>query len=427
MKTIKNWKKKKIKELENKINIHEKENLKLKDELKEKSEEARAQENLIKEKNKEAEKKKLDPKKIVEGENELSIGLERLYKTSDQMNKEHLELNELTEATKIFTIIMGKTKNKAIQQMRKGDVFVNNTAANLVEFGKYANSNYIKNKEKIAQMTIENGQLENDVESDCQELNALEEKDSKTAAAAGGASFYVSFSDLTSVLLCFFILFFAMGKIDGEKAAKLASTFTEKTTQKKVVFNAYVSKEEFKMMEKVKELVLDNVKPEDIIGSKTKTVSHVISGSDLFYPGETVLSEEGINLLKSKFKKEKVGDVKELIIEGHTDDKEFFEFPEISKKYKNNTELSAARAISVVEIIEKILHLSEEIVGIRAYGSNRPLKPNTTDLNRALNRRVVIQIITEVTKKKVFTNNEASKPKNEQKNNNQNLKNTKTI
>ena len=94
--------------------------------------------------------------------------------------------------------------------------------------------------------------------------------------------------------------------------------------------------------------------------------------------------------------------------------------------YKNDTELSAARAISVVEIIEKILHLSGEIVGIRAYGSNRPLKPNTTDLNRALNRRVVIQIITEVTKKKIFTNNETSKPKNEQKNNNQNLKNTKT-
>ena len=253
-----------------------------------------------------------------------------------------------------------------------------------------------------------------------------EEKDSKNAAAAGGVSFYVSFSDIISVLLCFFILFFAMGKVDGAKAAKLASTFTEKVTQKKPVYNAYVSEEEFTMMEKVKELVLDNVKPEDIIGSKTKTVSHIISGSDLFYPGETVLSEEGKNLLKSKFKKEKVGEVKELIIEGHTDDKEFFEFPEISKKFENNTELSAARAISVVEIIEKILHLSGEIVGIRAYGSNRPLKPNTTDLNRALNRRVVIQIITEVTKKKIFTNNETSKPKNEQKNNNQNLKNTKT-
>ena len=416
---------KKIKELEKKIKIYEKENLNLKDKLKEKSEEAKEQERLIKEKNKETEKKKLDPKKMVEGEDELSIVLERLYKTSDQMTKQHLELNELTEATKIFTIIMGKTKDKAIKQMRKGDVFVNNNAANLVEFGKYANSNYIKNKEKIAQMTIENGQLENDLDSDCQELNALEEKDKSNAGAAGGASFYVSFSDIISVLLCFFILFFAMGKVDGAKAAKLASTFTEKVTQKKPVYNAYVSEEEFTMMEKVKELVLDNVKPEDIIGSKTKTVSHIISGSDLFYPGETVLSEEGKNLLKSKFKKEKVGTVKELIIEGHTDDKEFFEFPEISKKFENNTELSAARAISVVEIIEKILHLSGEIVGIRAYGSNRPLKPNTTDLNRALNRRVVIQIITEVTKKKVFTNNETSKPKNEQKNN-QNLKNTKT-
>tara|TARA_B100001123_G_scaffold59958_1_gene64779 strand:+ start:51 stop:707 length:657 start_codon:yes stop_codon:yes gene_type:complete len=217
-----------------------------------------------------------------------------------------------------------------------------------------------------------------------------------------------------------------MGKIDGEKAAKLASTFTEKITQKKVVFNAYVSKEEFTMMEKVKELVLDNVKPEDIIGSKTKTVSHVISGSDLFYPGETILSEEGITLLKAKFKKEKVGDVKELIIEGHTDDKEFFEFPEISRKYKNDTELSAARAISILEIIEKILHLSGENIGIRAYGSNRPLKPNTTDLNRALNRRVVIQIITEVTEKKFFNTNESSKSKPEQKINNQIINNTKT-
>ena len=118
----------------------------LKDKLQEKSEEARAQENLIKEKNKEAEKKKLDTKKKVVGEDELSITLERLYKTSDQMTKQQLELNELTEATKIFTIIMGKTNNKAIQQMRKGDIFVNNNAANLVEFGKYANSNFISYK-----------------------------------------------------------------------------------------------------------------------------------------------------------------------------------------------------------------------------------------------------------------------------------------
>ena len=88
--------------------------------------------------------------------------------------------------------------------------------------------------------------------------------------------------------------------------------------------------------------------------------------------------------------------------------------------------MSAARAISVVEIIEKILHLSGEIVGIRAYGSNRPLKPNTTDLNRALNRRVVIQIITEVTKKKVFNINEASQPNNKQKSNDQKLNNAKT-
>jgi chemotaxis protein MotB len=150
------------------------------------------------------------------------------------------------------------------------------------------------------------------------------------------------------------------------------------------------------MLRKVKELMLDNVKPEDIIGSKTKTVAHIISGSDLFYPGETELSEEGINLLKNKFTKEMVENIKELIIEGHTDDKEFDEFPGISKVYNNNTELSAARSLKVVELLKTNLELGAINVGIRAYGDKRPLRPNTTDVNRAFNRRVEIKITTEI-------------------------------
>ena len=50
------------------------------------------------------------------------------------------------------------------------------------------------------------------------------------------------------------------------------------------------------------------------------------------------------------------------------------------------------RIIQVAKIIEEKLNSSSNIIGVRAYGSNRPLKPNTSDLFRAMNRRVVIKI-----------------------------------
>ena len=230
-------------------------------------------------------------------------------------------------------------------------------------------------------------------------LALLDDKDSKNSRDnIGGASFFVSFADIISVLLCFFILFFAMGSLDGNKVKQLASTFSEQKT-KKMVFNAYVSEDELEMLGKVKELVLDNVRPEDIIGGETKTTGYVLSGADLFYPGEIELSEEGIELLKTKLQNDMTDNVREVIVEGHTDDQEFSAFPEISKKYKNNLELSSARAVKVVEMIEKNFTSLGNNIGIRAYGSNRPLRANTSDVNRAFNRRVVIKITKEVKKK----------------------------
>ena len=50
-------------------------------------------------------------------------------------------------------------------------------------------------------------------------------------------------------------------------------------------------------------------------------------------------------------------------------------------------------------MIEKNFTSLGNNIGIRAYGSNRPLKVNTSDVNRAFNRRVVIKITKEVKKK----------------------------
>ena len=329
---------------------------------------------------------------------------ESFYSVTEEIINNNLELNKLTEAMKISTMLMESEFSEKTLKTMEEDVFIKNTSKNLNDYGKAVNQNIKKREEKYKEMLAENSELNNELMNCKQDLAAMEETNSRNSGdSIGGASFFVSFCDIISVLLCFFILFFAMSKIDGEKASKLSSTFANQIT-KKVIFNTYASKKELEMLEKVKELILDNVSPDAITGSKTMTIKHVISGEDLFYPGETEMSESGMELLMQKLENSFTGEIKEIIVEGHTDDQELFAFPENLKKYETNTRLSAARAITVAKIIEENLNTSNNIIGIRAYGSNRPLKPNISDLYRALNRRVVI-IIKKGREKEITKNN----------------------
>ena len=317
---------------------------------------------------------------------------ESFYSVTEEIINNNLELNKLTEAMKISTMLMEREFSEKTIKTIGEDVFIKNTSNNLNDYGKAVNQNIKKREEKYKEMLAQNSQLNNELMNCKQDLAAMEETNSRNSGdSIGGASFFVSFCDIISVLLCFFILFFAMSKIDGEKASKLSSTFANQIT-KKVIFNTYASKKELEMLEKVKELILDNVSPDAITGSKTMTIKHVISGGDLFYPGETEMSESGMELLMQTLENSFTGEIKEIIVEGHTDDQELFAFPENLKKYETNIRLSAARAITAAKIIEENLKTSNNVIGIRAYGSNRPLKPNISDLYRALNRRVVIII-----------------------------------
>jgi chemotaxis protein MotB len=84
----------------------------------------------------------------------------------------------------------------------------------------------------------------------------------------------------------------------------------------------------------------------------------------------------------------------EVRIEGHTDN-----IPIHTRKYKNNWELSFARALSVTEyFISK--DISAQRFQVIGYGEYRPIASNSTKAGRALNRRVEIYINlkTEVTK-----------------------------
>jgi chemotaxis protein MotB len=75
-------------------------------------------------------------------------------------------------------------------------------------------------------------------------------------------------------------------------------------------------------------------------------------------------------------------------IEGHTDD-----VPINTPLFRSNWHLSVARAVNVAYYLIEQHGLVPEKVSVAGYGEFRPLAPNTSEENRARNRRVDIVIM----------------------------------
>ncbi len=326
--------------------------------------------------------------------NDLIIeSCDNLYEAADRLVKKNLNMNEFDECRNIFHLILSKKRNSDQISTESKNVFIQNLISNLIYFAENINLNLISNERRLEREKEDQRNIKNDIEVTKQNLDAMVETNRRNSGEnVGGASFFVSFSDVISVLLCFFILFFSLGKVDGNKAKRLASTFQEDTI-KVNTFNAYVSKKEFRMLEKVKLLLKENVELNSIVEGKEITIDHLISGPDFFPPGEIEISMEGSKLIKDLFKSNINDNIKKIIIEGHTDDKELSSFPEIKNKYLNNLGLSIARASNIAKLIIEYIGNDKGVIGIRGHGSKRPLKPNTSNYFRSLNRRVVIQLI----------------------------------
>lgn len=106
-----------------------------------------------------------------------------------------------------------------------------------------------------------------------------------------------------------------------------------------------------------------------------------LSDSLLFDPGSAELTPAAIELLKP------VGEVLgardyNIHVEGHTDN------VPISGRYKNNFELSAARAVNVITTLTKTAGLPQKMFSASGYGEYRPVATNDTPEGRAKNRRV---------------------------------------
>jgi chemotaxis protein MotB len=226
----------------------------------------------------------------------------------------------------------------------------------------------------------------------------------------------ITYADLITLLMVFFVVMYSMSRTDAEKFKQLASGLTQVFGKpavsavgvggQPIVGNSILPNKSDGDARKgsrnqkadgdVRSRRMQTLKGDlDALMEKrglSKSVTTKVdpkgpklvmelADSLLFDPGSADLTPAAIELLKP------VGEVLaareyNIHVEGHTDN------VPISGRYRNNFELSTARAVNVIMMLTETAGLAPQLFSASGYGEYRPLATNDTVEGRAKNRRV---------------------------------------
>ena len=219
----------------------------------------------------------------------------------------------------------------------------------------------------------------------------------------GAPRWMVTFSDLITLILVFFILLFSMSQIDIVKFRTIADSF-----QQRQILEFYPSVIPFddpsaetesedsqgkddqdlnSLLSNIQSYLKENKLSDVIVATRTERgVVLVLQEQALFDSGEATVLEDAYPFLN------KVGDLLAGIpnfvkVEGHTDNR-----PIDTYRFPSNWELSSARASSVIRYLTRTGDLDPTRFIAVGYGDTRPIAPNDTSENLQKNRRVEVII-----------------------------------
>ncbi len=263
------------------------------------------------------------------------------------------------------------------------------------------------------------------------EVRLMAKKKQEDAPAPGAPAWMATFSDLMNLLLCFFVLLFSMSNVDAEKyeqvAASLASSFSvlsgggssigegvlissgvsqlseldqyftsmgknqegdTTTTDAKSEYESEALAESEQMAEQIEQMVADSGVEEEIeIDFNSHYVLLTLNGAFLFDSGSAQIKEESLSLIdKVSLIIGKYSD-RIVEIEGHTDN-----VPISNSDFRNNNELSSARALAVLEYFVNEKGIDPVKLKSSGRGEYVPISDNSTAEGRARNRRVEVKI-----------------------------------
>ncbi len=220
----------------------------------------------------------------------------------------------------------------------------------------------------------------------------------------GAPAWVMTFGDLMSLLLTFFILLFSMSSVESEKFRAAAQSLQEAFGAADGVGaddaptplmsdtvpiagppgDMIVDDVLEEIRRELQQFVTDNqLEDKVLVAMEFEGVFLRMQGQALFGSGSAGVEADGAAIL------ERLGDITRLIevpvaVAGHTDDTPMTAG---AGGFQSNWELSAARAAGVARaLVDRGQDAS--LVTVESYGGNRPLASNDTPAGRAQNRRV---------------------------------------
>ena len=214
----------------------------------------------------------------------------------------------------------------------------------------------------------------------------------------GAPGWMVTFGDLMSLLLTFFILLLSFASMDKTKFEEALGSLqdalgvTAEQVGKKVpteqlqasMISLKDEQNQEKLTKKIMNFAIKKYGMEDKadVTTDARGVIVRVNGAVFFEPGQSKLkksSEKIIKKISTIMKKFSY----ELQIEGHTDNR-----PIRSTQYPSNWELSASRAASVLKYVQKQGRIEKTRLSVVGRADTRPIVPNNSTENRAKNRRI---------------------------------------
>ena len=270
---------------------------------------------------------------------------------------------------------------------------------------------------------------------------SLEEADGAPSKPAGAPKWMVTFADLSTLLLCFFVLLLSFSEMDVAKFKQLAGSMREAFGVQAEIKSKHIPKgtsivaQEFSpgrpqptVINEVRQFTIDSnkntldfVDPDDVVEMK-EFQEQVEKAKEDTRKAEEALSleiEEGMIEVRTIGARTVIhirekgsfalgsADVKEsflpvlakihgvlrqteglIRVSGHTDN-----LPIATLRFRSNWELSSARSVSVLHELMEIEGLDPARFVVAGYADTRPVATNDDSSGRARNRRVDISIV----------------------------------
>ncbi|MEC3605548.1 flagellar motor protein MotS [Bacillus glycinifermentans] len=214
----------------------------------------------------------------------------------------------------------------------------------------------------------------------------------KREAGRKSPSWMITFTDLITLILVFFILLFSMSQIDLQKFKTAVGSFQERGDKKAAAEagseeSKLPGKSEDDLLKKINDYIEKNRLSRLITAKRDERgVILVLQEAVLFDSGKADIKDQAYPLLHKMAVLFKTLPNR-IDVEGHTDNR-----PISTYRFPSNWELSAARASTVIGYFTTKGKLDSSRFLAVGYADTKPVRDNRTESHMKENRRVEIVI-----------------------------------